>query len=154
MFEHGALRFVLLKLIGDQPSHGYELIKAVEDKLAGRYSPSPGVVYPTLTLLEELDYVTVAPSDGARKLYTITDAGRSFLAENQETVDAIFARMAARREDASEAEQPDRAPQIIRAVENLRLALCLRLARKPLSEETINAIAGTLDSAAQSLERL
>ena len=66
VFGHGGLRLVLLQLIADKPRHGYELIKAIEERLNGSYSPSPGVVYPTLTLLEELGYVTVSTADGAR----------------------------------------------------------------------------------------
>jgi len=59
VFDQGDLRFVILKLISQAPSHGYEIIKAIEEKVGGAYSPSPGVIYPTLTLLEELGYVTV-----------------------------------------------------------------------------------------------
>src|SRR3954471_15540195 len=87
IFDHGDLRFVILQLIADGPKHGYEIIKAIEDKLGGAYSPSPGVVYPTLTLLEELGYVTVSAGDG-KKLYTITAEGAAHLTANQATVDA------------------------------------------------------------------
>ncbi|RYF66006.1 MAG: PadR family transcriptional regulator, partial [Comamonadaceae bacterium] len=77
VFGHGGLRFVLLQLIADKPSHGYELIKAIEERLGGAYSPSPGTVYPTLTLLEELGYVSVGTADeGGRKRYTVTTAGQ------------------------------------------------------------------------------
>src|SRR5271163_3127511 len=69
VFEQGDLRLVLLKLIADKPSHGYELIKAVEEAVGGAYSPSPGLVYPTLTLLEEMGYVEVVESDGGKKAY-------------------------------------------------------------------------------------
>src|ERR1700679_4334968 len=74
VFEQGDLRLVLLKLIADKASHGYELIKAVEDAVGGAYSPSPGLVYPTLTLLEELGYAT-AQEGGGKKLYTAPPAG-------------------------------------------------------------------------------
>jgi hypothetical protein len=76
-FDHGDLRLVVLKLIADKPSHGYELIKAVETAAGGAYTPSPGVIYPTLTLLEELGYVTAADAGGGKKLYTITDEGQA-----------------------------------------------------------------------------
>src|SRR5215470_19747201 len=66
-FAHGDLRLVILSLIAEKPRHGYEIIKAIEDQVGGAYSPSPGVIYPTLTLLEELGYVTVQASDGAKK---------------------------------------------------------------------------------------
>lgn len=93
VFGHGGLRLVLLQLIADKPRHGYELIKAIEDRLNGAYSPSPGVIYPTLTLLEEMGHVTVT-ADGGRKLHTLTDAGRDHLAEHRTEVDALLARMA------------------------------------------------------------
>src|SRR5438477_3215203 len=79
VFERGDLRFVLLHLIGEKPRHGYELITAIEEALGGMYSPSPGVIYPTLTLLEELGYIRPEAGDGAKKLYLATDEGRAFL---------------------------------------------------------------------------
>ena len=75
MLEHGDLRFVILDLIAEKPRHGYEIIKAIEDKVSGAYSPSPGVVYPTLTMLEELGYASVVEEDG-KQLHTLTPAGR------------------------------------------------------------------------------
>src|SRR5262245_16277272 len=83
VFDHGDLRFVILQLISDKPRHGYEVIKAIEDRLGGAYSPSPGVVYPTLTLLEELGYVTVSTGDGSKKLNTITPEGSAYLQVNK-----------------------------------------------------------------------
>src|SRR5712672_3287371 len=70
-FAQGDLRLVILHLIAEKPRHGYEIIKAIEEQVAGAYSPSPGVIYPTLTLLEELGYVTVSTGDGAKKLHEI-----------------------------------------------------------------------------------
>src|ERR1700675_2677186 len=72
IFDQGDLRFVILRLIAEKPRHGYEIIKDIEDRLAGSYSPSPGVIYPTLTLLEELGYASVTASEGGKKLYAIT----------------------------------------------------------------------------------
>src|SRR5246127_2092732 len=89
-FAHGDLRLVILQLIAEKPRHGYEIIKAIEELVAGAYSPSPGVIYPTLTLLEELGYVQVAPGEGARKLHEITDSGRSFLDANRSAVDSLY----------------------------------------------------------------
>src|ERR1700675_3700811 len=71
-FDNGELRFVILQLIADKPSYGYEIIKAIEERLSGAYAPSPGVVYPTLTLLEEEGYATVSSAEGGKKLYTVT----------------------------------------------------------------------------------
>lgn len=147
VFEQGQLRLVLLALIAEAPRHGYELIKAIEDRLGGGYSPSPGVIYPTLTLLSELGYATVSETEGGRKLYTITAEGRAHLAENQAMVDAIFARM-----DQASAKRGERPPQIVRAIENLRTALHLRLAAGPLDAAQAQAIADALDAAVRAIE--
>ena len=93
MLATGDLRLIALALIAEQPRHGYEIIKVLEEKTAGWYSPSPGIVYPTLTYLEEAGYVT-AQAEGAKKLYTITDEGRSYLDDNRDFVDAVLERLA------------------------------------------------------------
>ncbi|MEJ0022673.1 MAG: PadR family transcriptional regulator [Alphaproteobacteria bacterium] len=98
MFEQGALRLVILRLLSEKPRHGYEIIKAVEEGFGGGYTPSPGIVYPTLTLLEEMGYAKVTAEEGGKKLYAITPEGGEFLADNSKTADAIFARMEAARE--------------------------------------------------------
>ena len=83
-FAHGDLRLVILNLIAEKPRHGYEIIKAIEEQVAGAYSPSPGVIYPALTLLEELGYVTVSTApEGGKKLHEITPQGRAFLEANR-----------------------------------------------------------------------
>ena len=92
MFGHGDLKLLLLALIEQQPRHGYELIRMIEDMFHGHYSPSPGAIYPTLTMLEELGYAVVQNEQGGRKLYAITDEGRAFLDENRAAVDAVTAR--------------------------------------------------------------
>jgi DNA-binding PadR family transcriptional regulator len=94
MLAQGDLRLLALALIADQPRHGYEIIKLLEERTAGWYSPSPGVVYPTLTYLEEAGYVT-AEAQGSKKLYSITAEGRSYLEENREFVDAVLDRLTA-----------------------------------------------------------
>jgi DNA-binding PadR family transcriptional regulator len=148
VFEQGDLRLVLLKLIADQPRHGYELIKAVEDAVGGAYSPSPGVVYPTLTLLEELGYAT-AREDAGKKLYTITPEGRAHLENQAAAVSALFERIA----DVATANRGRRSPQILRAMENLRMALRLKLSSGPLGEEQVQAVAAALDAAARAVEQ-
>ena len=148
-FAHGDLRLVVLRLIDEKPRHGYEIIKEIEDRVGGAYSPSPGVIYPTLTLLEELGYVAVTPGEGARKLHTITDEGRAFLTANHQAVDALFARM----EQPNESGGDRPAPQVVRAARNLRMAVRMRLARGQLSPEQVNAISEILDAAAVSVER-
>ena len=147
---HGDLRLVILHLIAEKPRHGYEIIKAIEEQVAGAYSPSPGVIYPTLTLLEELGYVTVSTGDGAKKLHEITAEGRAFLDANRRAVDALLVHMA----ETSRAHGGGTAPQILRAMETLKLALRFRLSRGPLSEEQINAVAAAIDAAATGVERI
>src|SRR5579863_7731972 len=94
MLAQGDLRLLALALIAEAPRHGYEIIKLLEEKTADWYSPSPGVVYPTLTYLEEAGYVTVS-AEGSKKLYTITDEGRAYLTANREVVDVVLGRLAA-----------------------------------------------------------
>jgi DNA-binding PadR family transcriptional regulator len=88
----GDLQLVLLALLADRPSHGYELIKDLEERSGGFYAPSPGMVYPALTWLEEVGYASVA-AEGAKKLYSITDAGREFLGDNQDAADAMLSQL-------------------------------------------------------------
>ena len=131
MLATGDLRLIALALIAEQPRHGYEIIKVLEEKTAGWYSPSPGIVYPTLTFLEEAGYVT-AQAEGAKKLYTITDEGRAYLDENRDFVDAVLERLdkirsklarLRRRLGRDEDEDDERRglPKLVRAaLENLR----------------------------------
>lgn len=148
-FAHGDLRLVILNMIADKPRHGYELIKEIEDSVAGAYSPSPGVIYPTLTLLEELGYVE-ATTEGSKKLYTITEEGRAFLAANQQSIDALRDRMA----EASARHGGMRARNVMRAMENLKMALRMRAAGDQLTDEQIEKIAAVLDEAAQKVEKI
>ena len=92
MLAQGDLRLIALALIAEQPRHGYEIIKVLEDKTQGWYAPSPGIVYPTLTFLEEAGYVT-AQADGAKRLYTITTEGRAHLESNRPFVDTVLERL-------------------------------------------------------------
>lgn len=92
MLAQGDLRLVALALIAEAPRHGYEIIKLVEEKTADWYSPSPGIVYPTLTYLEEAGYVT-ASTEGVKKLYAITGEGRAYLEANRDLVDVVLDRL-------------------------------------------------------------
>ena len=150
MFEQGGLRFVILRMLEEKPRHGYEIIKAIEEFFGGAYSPSPGIVYPTLTLLEETGLARVASEEGGKKLYEITDEGRANIAENKAVADAIFEKVKAMR-DAFGGGPP--AP-IVRAMENLRIAGRLRLQKGGLSDEQIAAIADALDEAAKKIEKI
>jgi DNA-binding PadR family transcriptional regulator len=148
-FDHGDLRYVLLGLIAEQPRHGYELIKAIEEKFGGLYSPSPGVVYPTLTLLEELGYIRPDSTEGSRKRFVISPEGTAFLAANQPIVDRIFARMA----EVAQVFAGGPAPEIRRAMHNLEAALMIRLGRGPLTGDQVRAVTALLDRAASEIEQ-
>ena len=147
-FGQGDVRLIILKLISEKPSHGYEIIKAIEDRLGGAYSPSPGIVYPALTLLEEQGLIRVETTDGPRKLYAITPEGETELERNRAMAEEIFTRIAAI--NARHGGGP--APQIVRAMENLKLALRLRLSQGPLGAEQVARITNLLDEAAKSVE--
>jgi DNA-binding PadR family transcriptional regulator len=149
LFAHGDLHLVILHLIAEKPRHGYEIIKAIEERAGGTYSPSPGTIYPSLAMLEDRGYITIEPGEGSKKPYAITPEGKTYLEENRPTVKALLARMD--RAGASQAGSP--APQIIRAVENLNLALRLRLQRGSLSEEQVRTVAEALDRASNEIER-
>ena len=94
MFEQGDLKFVILRLLDEKPRHGYEIIKELEERSGGRYAPSPGTVYPTLTLLEDMGYARVNVEEGGKKVYVITDEGKAYLAEHKSTADDILERLA------------------------------------------------------------
>src|SRR3954451_10234465 len=94
LFEQGDLKYVILRLLEEKPRHGYEIIKELETRFGGSYAPSPGTVYPTLTMLEDLGYARVTPEEGGKKIYEITDEGRAHLAEHSGTVNDIFDRIA------------------------------------------------------------
>jgi DNA-binding PadR family transcriptional regulator len=148
-FDHGDLRYVLLGLIAEQPRHGYELIKAIEEKFGGLYSPSPGVIYPTLTLLEELGYIRPESTSGPRKQFVITPEGTEFLAANKALVDQIFARMA----EVTRTYGGGPAPEISRALQNLEAALAIRLGRGPLGADEVRAVTAILDRTAGEIEQ-
>jgi len=149
MFDGGELRLVLLKLIADEPRHGYDLIRAVEQMTGGAYAPSPGVVYPTLTLLGEMGQIEEQASEGAKKRFGVTDAGLAELKERADEVAALIERLTAIGEHRGRADQ---AP-IRRALGNVRFATKARM-MAGADEAVLHEIAGILDEAAQKIERL
>ena len=150
MFESGELRLVLLKLIADEPRHGYDLIRAIEELTGGEYAPSPGVIYPTLTLLQDMGFIEEAPGEGTRKAFQSTDEGRSHLEERAEEVEALFERLT----DLKPRAENMAGPAIGRAIKNLMTALSHRVGRDGLDEELLHEIAAILDEAAQRIERV
>jgi DNA-binding PadR family transcriptional regulator len=150
MFESGELRLVLLKLIADEPRHGYDLIRAIEELTGGEYAPSPGVVYPTLTLLQDMGLIEEAPGEGPRKSFQVTGEGRAHLEERSEEVEGLFERL----RDLAPRESQSAGPAIGRAVKNLMTALRNRVSRDGFDDDLLYEIAAILDEAAQRIERV
>ncbi|KAA8728929.1 PadR family transcriptional regulator [Ewingella americana] len=148
LFEHGDLRRVLLALVAKKPSHGYELIKAIEEASSGLYVPSPGVIYPTLTLLEEQDFLEAVATGNGRKSYQITEAGKIELAQHQEVVDIIFARLAG----ATRPRGGNLAEGISDAMHRLKRVLRGNMMRGDLSAEQVARVNATLVKAVESIE--
>ncbi len=92
IFESGEVKYVILRLLKEKPRHGYEVIKALEEKLGGWYTPSAGTVYPTLQLLEDQGYVKAEEAEG-KKVYHITPEGEAFLEEHRDVLDEILERV-------------------------------------------------------------
>jgi len=150
VFDSGELRLVLLKLIADQPRHGYDLIRAIEELTGGGYIPSPGVVYPALSVLQDIGHIEETESDGARKAFAVTPDGTAELEANAERVEALLARLAAL---AERREHIDAAP-VRRAIDNLRTVLRDRLGSDEADKDMVHEAAAILDEAAQRIERL
>jgi DNA-binding PadR family transcriptional regulator len=149
LFDYGELRLLLLAMIAERPWHGYELIKAIEERFAGSYSPSPGVIYPTLAWLDDMGYAAIEPVEAGRKRYRITAEGEAFLVANRAAADELLARVGPAGREGGEAIP---AP-MVRAMENLKLALRLRIQRGSIDAAAAEAIAAALDAAAQTVER-
>ena len=149
MFGSGELRLVLLKLIADEPRHGYDLIRAVEELTGGDYVPSPGVVYPTLTMLTDMGFIEEQAAEGSRKAYAATAQGTAHLEENEGEVAALFERL-----EEAFGNRGDKHPPIGRAIGNLMTALRHRVAHDGFDDALVHEITEILDDAAQRIERL
>lgn len=150
MFASGELRLALLALIADKPSHGYELIKEIEELTGGAYAPSPGAVYPTLQLLEDEGAIEEAEAEGAKKPFAATDKGREELSTRTEEVETLMRRLG---RHATRAENV-RSPDLFRAMGNLGSVLKNRARAGKLDERTINEIVDMIDEMAKRIERL
>ena len=148
MLAQGDLRLIVLALIAEQPRHGYEIIKLIEEKTSDWYSPSPGIVYPTLTYLEDVGYLT-AQAEGAKKLYSITDEGHAHLGQNRDLADAVLDRLAAigeraarwRGRERDERRGPTVPPLVEAVLDNLREAAAKRLADDGEAEAVVEILA-------------
>lgn len=150
MFDGGELRLVLLKLIADEPRHGYDLIREIESLTGGAYAPSPGVVYPTITMLDDMGLIAQQQSDGAKKAFAVTDAGTAELDVNKEQVGALIARLTA----IGEERQKTDSSSVRRAMGNLREVLVNRLSQGDVDDDTLHRVVALIDEAAQKIERL
>lgn len=147
-FDYGALRLIVLDMIAEAPRHGYELIKAIEERTGGGYSPSPGVIYPTLSWLEDMGYAA-AEAEGGRRRFSITPDGRAFLATNHAALADIAARMGAGRHGGRR-----NAPgPVLEAMDRLKHSLRTRFAGGTVDAAAAEAIAAAIRTAAETVEK-
>ncbi|PKH22357.1 transcriptional regulator [Enterobacterales bacterium CwR94] len=149
MLDAGDLRLLILHFLAKGPAHGYELIKAIEDLSKGEYSPSPGMIYPNLTQLEESGFILAVDEEAARKAYRLHAAGADWLAANQTACDEVTSRLNAL---AILVDNRSR-PEVERAINNMRSALNTRLAQADISRDSLHALIDALDEAAKKIER-
>jgi DNA-binding PadR family transcriptional regulator len=149
VLDGGELRLVLLVLLDEQPRHGYDLIREIEERTGGAYAPSPGVVYPTLTMLDELEHIEEVKEEGARKRFAITDAGRAHLAEKRAEADALMERLSRLGQEESR----HGAAPVKRAMVSLHMALRDALSSAQ-DRDMVHDVTAILDEATRKIERL
>jgi len=150
IFQRGELRLVLLHLIAQEPRHGYDLIRQIEELTGGHYAPSPGIVYPTLTLMAEMDLIDEEVDKDGKKIYSITKGGSAKLAEEKKHVAQILERL----EGLSKMDEAVDGASIRRAVHNLKSTIRIRLADEEKGSDKILDVAAIIDEAASKIERL
>jgi len=151
LFDNAGLRLLLLHLTAQEPRHGYDLIREIETLSGGAYVPSPGMVYPALTMMSEMEQIAEQPSEGTRKRFAATPQGEAYLAEHAQERDALLARLTSLAEQARPS--ADYAP-VRRAMDNLKASLRIRLQKEGADAETILDVAALIDEAAAKIERL
>ena len=150
MFGPGELRLVLLALIAEEARHGYDCIRAFEDATGGSYAPSPGVVYPTLSMLLDEGLIEDRESDDARKVYQVTHAGLAELERNRDEIAELLNRIGRKAQRANEARSSD----MMRAMGNLASVLTNAASRGRLSSDNKDQIVDLIDEVARKIERL
>lgn len=143
------MKLVILRLLSDQPSYGYQLIKTMEQRLAGGYTPSAGVIYPTLTMLEE-EGLAASSQENNKKIYSLTAEGVEFLEANKEQVGRLFERL----EETGRGFERGRSPEIIKAFMNLHGAVMARVSRESVKTEQIKKITEAINAAAKAIDEL
>jgi DNA-binding PadR family transcriptional regulator len=149
LFDAGDVRLVVLKLLSEQPSYGYQLIKTMEERLSGGYTPSAGVIYPTLTMLEEEGLAT-SSSENGKKVYSLTPEGKEYLQTNQRRVEQLFERL----EEAGRGFRRGRSPELMKAFMGLRNAVVARVTRESVTREQIRRITAAIDAATKAINEL
>jgi DNA-binding PadR family transcriptional regulator len=149
MFDAGDIKLVILRLLSEQPSYGYQLIKTMEEQLAGGYTPSAGVIYPTLTMLEEEGLAT-STIESNKKVYSLTPQGMEFLEANKERIGELFERL----EETGRGFERGRSPEIMKAFMNLRSAMMARVSRGTATAEQIRKITEAINAAAKAIDEL
>lgn len=149
IFASGDLKFVLLHLLAQKPAHGYDLIRALSELVGGDYSPSPGTIYPTLAMLEDLGWITATPDGNGRKEYVLSSEGRQQLDVQQAEVDRVLTHINHHKSRA----HARRIPEIVRAMENLKTALRMRLGDDIPEQVLTRRISEIIDRAAVEIER-
>lgn len=149
-FGHGELRLVILDILTRNASHGYELIKEIENMTQGNYTPSPGVIYPTLDFLQDQTFITITEEETGRKKIAITLAGQHWLDENLEHLENIQLRIKVRCVGF----QLRKNPQMKRALDNFKAVLDLRVNQGEISDAQLKQIIGVIDRAALEISQL
>lgn len=149
-FDAESLRLVVLKLTAEEPRHGYDIIRAIEELTGGQYAPSPGVIYPTLSLLAEMGLIAESANDTSRRSFAITEDGKAYLVVHADAADAAIARL---KGLATPSGGVDPAP-VRRAVANLGAVLEARLREEGADKALLLDIAALVDEAASKIERL
>lgn len=149
-FEGGHIKLLALHILAEEPCHGYEVIRAIGELVGGDYSPSPGTIYPTLTFLEDKGLASVTELENGRRQYSITEAGKAELTEQQPTLEHLLAHLSNSKQQA----KARRVPEIQRAMENLKTALRLRFEEEMPDIETVRRFAEVIDRAAVDIGRI
>ena len=149
MFETGDIRLLMLHFLQQRPAHGYELIKAIEELAKGEYTPSASIIYTNLKFLEEQALITSSQEEGGKKQYAITAEGAESLAQQGELLDSVTEKL----HSLAILSNNRSIPEMQRAINNIRMALNLRLAKGPIEQDTLYKITDALDRATKEIER-
>jgi DNA-binding PadR family transcriptional regulator len=149
LFDAGDVKLVILKLLSEEPAYGYQLIKTMEQRLSGGYTPSAGVIYPTLTMLE-VEGLAISSAENNKKVYSLTPEGVAYLEANQTQVGELFARL----KEAGRSFERGRSPEIMKAFMNLRGAVVARVSRESVKPEQIKKITDAINAAAKAIDEL